>query len=410
MTCKRNRRIVGWAAAAALLSLAVAVPSYADWEKGVKAFSSKDYATAIKEFQQVTETNPDFAGGYYMLGRAQLANKELSPAVANLRKAVDLDGGNASYKLAYAQALLQTGEYSTAYGVLKPMDLAAMDVRYRSAYALLFAQAATRTGHSDQAIGILTRQLAADPKNASLAKALGVAYNDVGNDAKAFDAFRKAYDLDPNDIESGRSAVAAGIETARRSSSSTQKERAYRDAAQVADRVAQAAPSFQHKLLAGEAWLGAKNYQKALTYFDGASSLKPNNVLVHYYIGQCYTSLNKLDSALGELQQALRIGSASDKQRKLIYGQMGYVYDLQKDYQKAANAYQEAGDSRMVAQMKDKQAAKEQNLEADKEQAEFQRKLKALEMQIKELEQIGEMDEANQLRQQLEELKKAIKK
>ena len=46
----------------------------------------------------------------------------------------------------------------------------------------------------------------------------------------------------------------------------------------------------------------------------------------------------------------------------------------------------------------------------DAEMAEFRRKLAALELQIEELDKLGEVEEANQLREQLEELKKALRK
>ena len=51
------------AGAAILLALAVSTPAQAEWEKGVAAYNSMDYATAAKVFVEVTKTNPDFAGG-----------------------------------------------------------------------------------------------------------------------------------------------------------------------------------------------------------------------------------------------------------------------------------------------------------------------------------------------------------
>jgi hypothetical protein len=81
---------------------------------------------------------------------------------------------------------------------------------------------------------------------------------------------------------------------------------------------------------------------------------------------------------------------------------MGYVYDKKADYEKAVNAYREAGNQSKVAEMQSKSAAKAQNVQADQE---YGRRLAALELQIKELEAIGEIDEANELRKQLEQLK-----
>ena len=43
---------------AAVLVSVVAVPSSAEWNKGVEAYKAKDFATAVKEFEEVTKTNP----------------------------------------------------------------------------------------------------------------------------------------------------------------------------------------------------------------------------------------------------------------------------------------------------------------------------------------------------------------
>jgi excinuclease UvrABC helicase subunit UvrB len=87
---------------------------------------------------------------------------------------------------------------------------------------------------------------------------------------------------------------------------------------------------------------------------------------------------------------------------------MGYVYDKKKNYARAASAYGEAGNSRKVSEMQSKADQNAQNIAAAQEEAEFRRKLQALELQIKELEEIGEVEEANELRKQLEELRKHL--
>ena len=103
--------------------------------------------------------------------------------------------------------------------------------------ALLFAQAATKTNRPGEAINVLTAQTSADPRNARLQQALGAAYSDTGDDPKAFAAFKKAYELNSKDTTSGRNAVRAGLLVARRAPSGGAKDRAYRDAATVADAI-----------------------------------------------------------------------------------------------------------------------------------------------------------------------------
>jgi tetratricopeptide (TPR) repeat protein len=330
------------AVATTMLLLAAAIPAHAEWNKGLEAYNKKDWATAVKEFEEVTKTNPDYAGAYYMLGVSQRAHGQLSPAIASLRKAVELDGGQASYKIALGQALLQADRFQNAYELLQPMNLSAMDASLRTNYALLFAQAATKTNRPGEAINVLTTQVRPDSRNPRLWQALGSAYSAAGDDANAFEAFKKAFELNPKDVASGRNAVRAAISVARRSSSNSQKSRYYNQAGQVAESLATSSPTFDHQLLAGEAWLGAKQYPKALGWFDKARTKQTSNALVYFYSAQCKTSMNQLNAAITDLQQALKL-NLSGRLRTQVYNQGGYVYDKKKDYDNAIRWYQEAG-------------------------------------------------------------------
>ena len=393
------------AVAAVLVLLAATAPAHAEWNKGLEAYKAKDWATAVKEFEEVTKTNPDYAGAYYMLGVSQRALGQVSPAIASLRKAVELDGSQASYKIALGQALLQADRYQDAYEVLKPLNISSLDASHRSSYALLFAQAATKTNRTGEAVSVLTTQARADARNARLQQALGSAYSAAGDEPNAFEAFKKAFELNPKDVASGRNAVRAGISVARRSSSAQQKSRYYSQSAQVAESLATSSPTFDHQLLAGEAWLGAGEYSRALGWFDKARAKQSNNTLVYYYSAQCKTSLNQLNPAITDLQQALKIG-ASGKLRTQVYNQGGYIYDKKKDYNNAIRWYQEAGNQRMVAQMQDKQGKQEQNVKAREECAAFKKKIDALNLQVQELEKLGDMDNAKLLKEQLPSLRK----
>ncbi len=392
------------AGAAALLLLVAALPAHAEWNKGLEAYKKKDWANAVKEFEEVTKTNPDYAGAYYMLGVSQRALGQLSPAIASLRKSVELDGSQASYKIALGQALLQADQYQNAYELLKPLSMSSMEASHRSSYALLFAQAATKTNRPGEAIGVLTTQARADSRNYRLQQALGSAYTANDDEAKAFEAYKKAFDLNPKDATSARNAVKAAISVARRSSSSSSKSNYYNQAGQVADRLANASPTFEHQLLAGEAWLGAKQYQKAQGWFDKARA-QSSNAIVYYYLAQCKTQVNQLNPALADLQQALKIG-ASGKLRTQIYNQGAFIYDKKKDYNNAISWYQEAGNQSMVRQMEDKKGKAAQNVTAERECAEFKKTIAALRLQVDELQKIGDNDSAQQLLEQLPALEK----
>lgn len=405
MKSTAGRLMIGVALIAAI---GVVSPVQAEWNKGLEAYKAKDYATAAKEFQEVTETNPDYVGGYYMLGLCQRAQNNLSAALGNLRKAVELDKANETpdprYSIALAQALNQADQYREAYTTLKAISFNKLPASYRSSYALLFAQAANKTDHSGEAVNVLNSQIRADSSNAALYQALGVANDNLNDDQAAFTAFKRAFELEKDPAKkaaSGEAAVRSAISKARRTSSASEKSRTYTEAAQIAEKLAAADPSFDHNLYAGEAWLGAKQYSKALGWFEKAKAQQSRNALVHYYIGQCYTSLNQMSNALSALQQALNLGSGNADLRKKIYNQMGYVYEKNRDFMKAKQAYQEAGNSRQAAAMDDKQAAADDNAEHERQCREFKGKIDALALQAEEFEKLGDMESARQMREQL---------
>ena len=388
-----------------IIAIGAVAPVYAEWNKGLEAYKAKDYATAAKEFEEVTKTNPDYVGGYYMLGLCQRSQNNLSAALGNLRKAVELDAAGEKpdprYGIALAQGLNQAKQYNEAYTTLKAYNFSSLPASYRSSYALLFAQAANKTNRAGEAVNVLNAQVRADSSNAALYQALGLAQNDLGDDKAAYDAFKRAYELDQKDQISGRNAARAAISVARRSASSSSKTRYYTEAARVVEKLAAANPSFEHNLLAGEAWLGAQQYSKALSWFGKAKAQQSRNALVRYYIGQSYTSLGQFSNALSSLQQALDLGSGNADLRKKIYNQMGYVHEKNGDFMRAKQAYLEAGNRSKATAMDQKEEAKAGNIEHERECREFKNKIDALAMQASEFEKLGDMESARQMREQL---------
>ncbi len=88
---------------------------------------------------------------------------------------------------------------------------------------------------------------------------------------------------------------------------------------------------------------------------------------------------------------------------------MGYVYAKQKDYDNAITAYQNAGEQGKVAEMRENKKKQEQNKKAKEERREFERKIRELEAKIKELRDLGQAAQADQLQEQVNDLKKALK-
>jgi len=390
---------------ALIIAIGTVAPVSADYAAGIAAFKAKDYAKAGQEFEAVIESQPNEPATHYMLGLSRRAQGNISAALGSFRKAVELDSANETpnpmYPITLGQTLNQAKQYNDAYLTLKALNFSRLPANYRSNYALLFAKAATETNRASEAVSVLDAQVKADSSNPDLYQALGVAQDEAGNNKAAFAAFKRAYELDPTNETCGRYAVRAATAVARRTGSSTEKSRYYNDAATIAEKLAKAEPNFEHNLLAGESWLGAQQYSKALAWFEKAKAQKSSNALVYYYIGQSYTSLGQYSNALSSLQQALTQASGNADLRKKIYNQMGYVHEKNRDFAKAKQAYSEAGNSRQAAAMDEKIAAQGENEKFAAECREFKTKIDALAMQAEEFEKLGDMESARQMREQL---------
>ncbi len=388
---------------ALIIAIGMVAPVNAEWNKGLEAYKAKDWATASTEFAEVTKTNPDYVGGYYMLGLSQQEQNSLSAALGNLRKAVELDATNEKpnpmYSIALAGGLNKAKQDQEAYRTLKAFSLGSLPANYRTRYALLFADAANQTNRSGEAVNVLEAQVPADSSNASLYQALGVSQDKLGYDKEAYAAFKRAYELAKNETI-GRYAVHSATEAAKRGSPS-EKTRYYKEAATTAEALAAAKPTFDNNLLVGESWMGAKQYSKALTWFNKASAQKSQNALVRFYIGQCYTKTKQYSNAMSSLKQSLDLGGNNSDLRKKIYNQMGYVYETTKDFPKAKQAYLEAGYSSKAAAMDAKADAQAGNLQHERDCREFKTKIDALAMQAEEFEKLGDMESARQMREQL---------
>ena len=401
MKSTANRFVIG---VAFIIAIGAVTPVSADYTAGMDAFKAKDYGTAAEAFEAVIDAQPNEPATHYMLGLCRRAQKNLSAALGSFRKAMELDSANETpnpmYSITLGQTLNQAKQYGEAYSTLKALDFTKLPGNYRTTYALLFAKAANETDRAGEAVNVLNAQVRADTSNADLYQALGVAQDDLGDDKEAFSAFKRAYELDGDQI-SGRYAVRSATAVARRSTSSTEKNRYYTDAANISEALARAKPTLEHNLLTGESWLGAKQYSKSLSWFEKAKAQSPQNALIQYYIGQSYTSLGQLSNALSSLQRALDLGSGNPDLRKKIYNQMGYVHEKNRDFMKAKQAYSEAGNRSKAAAMDQKEEAEAGNIIHEKECREFKNKIDALAMQAEEFEKLGDMESARQMREQL---------
>ena len=370
-----------------VLLLAAGGVAHAGWEEGVAAFRSGNYAQAAEEFRAVVEEQPDWPGGHRMLGQALLKLDRSQEALTHLRKAYDLGPDDIAVQMVLGQAYVQAGRYRDAAELLGNVNAASLPKAQQGALHQMLAISLDKTGQPSAAIREMERAAALDPNSASLQYQLGTLLFNSGDTAKAVGALEKAASLDSGDARKQKAYADALLRLAREQRGTT-KEATYRKAVSAASRLVAAQSNFDNLMLLGGAQLGAKAYSDAAATFGKAAAQNSRDWLPQYYIGQAQTSAGNFSAAEAALQKALG-QTESSEDRNRIWKQLGFVFEKQKNFTQAINAYEKAGDAGGVQRVRDNQETEQYNAEVEAEQAEIERiraEEEELERKLRELE------------------------
>jgi len=104
-------------------------------KKGISLYEAGQYNKAILEFKNALQLDPDFAPGYFYLGRAYFKQGDIKKARGNLSKALELDEGLDEACLGLGMILVSSKEGEKALKTIKPL----LDKHPAHARALLIA-------------------------------------------------------------------------------------------------------------------------------------------------------------------------------------------------------------------------------------------------------------------------------
>lgn len=346
----------------ATVFLLLGAAAFADWEAGVAAFRKGDFNTALREFRVVAEQSPTYAGAHYMLGLTLQRLHRDDEALRSLQDAHRLEPTNPQYAVATARAFLDAKRPQDAERAMRAVRAEGLPAQQRQLVLATQAQIAMATGDDSRGMTLLQQATQVDPRNAEVWAQYGLVLSRADKNREAFDAFRRSWDLNQNESV-GKNACAAGIRAARLTRTDNERRDLYRQVAALATKIYEKKASAETALLVGEAFLGAADFNSALTWFDRTGV---ESALVLFYKGQAYSSLDQYGRAEEHLRRAVE-RQPDPNLRRQIYNSLGYVLDKSRKYVEAARAYQEAGNSAKVAEMRDKEAKAQQNIKADEE-------------------------------------------
>lgn len=390
-----------------LAPLAVAPrPLHAGWQEGVAAYQADQLETALAEFQAVTESRPDFAGGHLMVGQVLSRLDRWSEATVSFARAYELEPEpKPGLILPWSRALIEGRQPEKALTLLDRIEPGVLNGDQKLVYHALLSRALTDGEPSARSIERLDRLARGNPDSPVLWQALGHALSRADRPAEAAEAFEHALRLSDDSPASARAYVSAAFDAARTAGDDTRREW-YGRAVEAAERLVDREPTIDHWLLLGEARLGALQYREAVAAFDKAAVVAPKDPLPDYYLGEAWLGLEDGARAEWVLRDALHKSPGSDLELR-IHTALGRAHHLEKEYLQAAREYRAAGDEERAALMEQYQQLADENDQIDRDRKLCERRLGELEKLMAGSGDLKGTPEWRQLEQDVARLRQA---
>ncbi len=262
-----------------LIAWQIASPQAAEhMQAGMAADKERKFDVAIAEFKKATELDPAFADGFVSLGQAYMENGDYGSALPPLKRALELNADLTPAHQLLGYALLAQGYAGEAIPHLQ-----------RSPDKTALGIAEIQTGQLPEAVADLQAALAAHPNDPDLLYYLGRASGLLAK--QAVDTLLAAYP----DSARAHQAMAENYFVLRRMQDA---EKEYGEALRLRPGLPEA------HLALGEVYAGAFQWPKAEEEFRMQAKLQPGNAEAAYRLGEALLEQGKAHEARTELLRA----------------------------------------------------------------------------------------------------------
>ncbi|MCI0485809.1 MAG: tetratricopeptide repeat protein [Blastocatellia bacterium] len=321
-----------------------ATAAASDWERGVALYNKGDYRAALAEFQDIVQERADAAGAWYYIGLCEFKLKRYDRVEVPLARAIDLleiqspastDIAGAWYTIGISHYL--SNQYDKAIEPLKryaeitskakrEVDAGARAALGRSYFFL---------ERYDEALPLLTA--ASGEKSNDSASNLyytGVIHFKREDDDRAIAALKKAVDASPE----GATALDLLAESLMRKARKSGSDALWSEAAEVGERLLVIRDDLKTANILGRAYLGARQFDKAVTPLEKIARANTDNGQAWLYYGIALSRSKKMRKAMEALEMTIQL--MPDSAAALL--ELAYVYESDKQYQQALRIYEKA--------------------------------------------------------------------
>jgi len=268
-----------------LTSLAAALSRESVLGQCTRALYRGDYLQATQIAQGFLQKYPADVGLRVLLGRAELAQGQLQPALVDLRKALTLDPNNvdALYYLSFTARALSQAEYQRLF---------AMQPDSPRVHQLL-AEAALESQDPAQAEAEFQKALAGNPGSSEMATELAELKRSQSKFDEAIDYYTQAEKTAPLNY-----TVAYGL-----GACYTYKQDYPRAIDWLHKAVALAPDSTAGHFALGNALFQSGRFEAAIPELNRALQLEPRMRQAYFLLGRAYTRLGRKDEANAAFQK-----------------------------------------------------------------------------------------------------------
>jgi len=311
----------------------------ADTKHAYLMLETKQFAAAAKEAKELTQSHPNDPEAWKIAGFAELNLKQYTEAVNDLEKAVDLQRkakqDDPNTESALGQAYVLSEKYQEALPLLtaaisrEPNKPDAVMIYYRGISEY-------KTGKTAEAEKSFNQVIKLNPKDSLslfyLAQ-IALGKNDLDG------AIANLNRVTVNDARMVGAWTLLTSAYLRRAASSTDQAKAdadYLSAVRAGEGLIKLRTDAEAVTLFGQALIGSKQYARAASALERATTAPDATGVTFYLLGVAHSRATNFPKAIAALETAAK--KTPDDVN--VYRELGYAFEVTKQYAKAMGAYQ----------------------------------------------------------------------
>jgi tetratricopeptide (TPR) repeat protein len=300
---------------------------------------SKQFAAAAKEAKELAARYPNDAEAWKIAGFAELNLKQYAEAATDLEKALSLQRQNKQEDPNTRTALAQAYVLSEKYEQALPLLMAATENTGGAPDPVMLyyrAVAEYKTGKIAEAEKTFNSVVKLNPKDALslfyLAQ-IAITKNDLDG---AIANLNRVTVVDARMTNAWTLLVTAYLRRAATSNDPAKADADYLSAVRAGEGLIRLRTDAEAVTLFGQALIGSKQYARAASVLERATTGTDATGVTFYLLGVAHSRSNNFPKAI----LALEAGAKKSPDDANIYRELGYAYEVTKQYSKALAAYQ----------------------------------------------------------------------